>query len=184
MFPPPTTPLGLELSEAIATAARNALSRLFRERAERFYFCGLITTGEGSSPVLSAWSEEALARACMNGPNPAEARKALRWSHADSPYFAYGEADFAPVKALFARRLQMNPFAPEAWALEWQLRVDAMEAGMAALNAAAFFGRAEQRSRIVVNVEVVPPDSSNTARAIRLNPPEALTEWLAEAGER
>jgi hypothetical protein len=35
----------------------------------------------------------------------------------------------------------------------------------------------------MINVEVMPPDSSNTVRAIRLNPPEAVKEWLKEAAE-
>jgi hypothetical protein len=29
----------------------------------------------------------------------------------------------------------------------------------------------------------MPPDEENTARVRRLNPPEALREWLAEAAE-
>ena len=35
----------------------------------------------------------------------------------------------------------------------------------------------------MINVEVVPPDHTNTERAIRLNPPEAITQWLADAAE-
>jgi len=35
----------------------------------------------------------------------------------------------------------------------------------------------------VVNVEVMPPDATNVERAIRLNPPAALADWLSEAAE-
>jgi hypothetical protein len=34
------------------------------------------------------------------------------------------------------------------------------------------------------DVEVIPPDVTNTARGIRLNPDQALTEWYEEWAER
>jgi hypothetical protein len=39
-------------------------------------------------------------------------------------------------------------------------------------------------SNVVVNVEVVPPDRTNTERARRLNPEGALSRWIAEAAEQ
>jgi hypothetical protein len=51
------------------------------------------------------------------------------------------------------------------------------------LDGEGLFGRGAARSQIVINVEVAPPDSTNTERAVRLNPPEAVGTWLAEAAE-
>jgi hypothetical protein len=66
---------------------------------------------------------------------------------------------------------------------EWQFRVGAMEAAMAALDHEGLFGRGPERSRMLINVEVAPPDASNTERAVRLNPADAVQQWLAEASE-
>jgi hypothetical protein len=44
------------------------------------------------------------------------------------------------------------------------------------------FGEGEKRRSTVISVEVMPPDYTNTERALRLNPRGALlTEWLATA---
>jgi hypothetical protein len=59
-----------------------------------------------------------------------------------------------------------------------------MEAAMKRLNEEGLFGSGPERWSIVVNVEVMPPDETNTARGIRLNPAEALTEWFEEWAER
>ena len=45
------------------------------------------------------------------------------------------------------------------------------------------FIREMNRLGIVINVEVMPPDYTNTERALRLNPRQALDAWLAEAAE-
>jgi hypothetical protein len=58
-----------------------------------------------------------------------------------------------------------------------------MVAAMAALDREGLFGRGAERERMLINVEVAPPDAGNTERAVRLNPPSALREWLAEASE-
>jgi len=72
----------------------------------------------------------------------------------------------------------------QAWASEYEIRLRAMEAAIARLDAEGLFGSGPDRLRIVVNVEVMPPDYTNTVRAQRLNPQEALTTWLHEASER
>ncbi|MNT83719.1 hypothetical protein D3C71_1528880 [compost metagenome] len=58
-----------------------------------------------------------------------------------------------------------------------------MELAMARLNEEGLFGHGSRRLRLVVNVEVMPPDQTNTDRAKRLNPPGALNEWLSEVAE-
>ncbi|WP_416638899.1 DUF4303 domain-containing protein [Pseudomonas sp. OHS18] len=46
------------------------------------------------------------------------------------------------------------------------------------------FGSGQARERLAINLEVMPPDRTNTERALRLSPPPALTQWLAEPAER
>ncbi|MBQ5560883.1 MAG: DUF4303 domain-containing protein, partial [Lachnospiraceae bacterium] len=50
-------------------------------------------------------------------------------------------------------------------------------------DAKGIFGRGKQRLDIVINAEFMPPDYTNTERALRLNPKEALYEWLEEIAE-
>ncbi|MGC9497430.1 DUF4303 domain-containing protein [Streptomyces sp. WG7] len=52
---------------------------------------------------------------------------------------------------------------------------------MARLDAEGLFVTGRERHSVVVNVEVVPPDTGDDERALRLNPPEALGDWLEEA---
>ena len=54
---------------------------------------------------------------------------------------------------------------------------------MAKVDAEGLFGAGRERLGIVVNAVVMPPDHSNVVRATRLNPKEALDEWLQEAAE-
>ncbi|UJR83206.1 Hypothetical protein I5071_52720 [Sandaracinus amylolyticus] len=63
------------------------------------------------------------------------------------------------------------------------MRLDAMVAAIKQLDAEGLSGVGEARRSIVVNVECMPPDRGDVERAMDLNPPEALTEWLAEAAE-
>ena len=174
------TPSETELRDAISKATRKAVSQLFGEHPGNYYYVSLITTGEAHAPFLAAWSEEALNEATTDLAERAE----LRWSYADSPYCDYGAEYFAEVREMFERRPQMVPGrATGAWRSEYELRLRAMEAAMRTVDDEGIFGLAANRNRIVVNVEVMPPDSSNTERARRLNPPEALIEWLAEVAE-
>ena len=50
-----------KLTAAITEAARMAFQKLFNN-GEHFYYCVLLTTGEGLAPIISAWSWEALDR--------------------------------------------------------------------------------------------------------------------------
>jgi hypothetical protein len=171
-----------ELVDSIADATRTAVSALFREHTgEHFYYCVLITTGEALAPTLTAWSTEALDAAVRRSGDDVHARAELKWSYADSPYFGYG--DFRPVRALFARLEPMNAADEESWARGYAFRLATMVAAMKRLDAEGLFGSGRDREKIVVNVECMPPDATNTSRARELNPPAALTEWLKEAAE-
>lgn len=42
------------------------------------------------------------------------------------------------------------------------------------LDSSGLFGHGEKRLAMIINAEFMPPDYTNTQRALRLNPPEAL----------
>lgn len=175
-----------EMVDAIADAVRRAVSELFENRPnETFYYCSLTTTGEGHAPTLTAWSREALAdavHAAGDGPNVGVD---VKWSYADSPYFNFGAHHFETVRAAFDGRDEIHPRteALQDRLNEVELRLGAMEKAVARLDAEGLFGTGERRLRMVLNVEVMPPDHTNVSRALRLNPREALADWLAEAAE-
>lgn len=174
------TPSEAELKDAIYKASKKAFSELFTVYPENYYYCALITTGEAHPPFISAWSKEALTKTA----NTEEKRKALKWSYADSPYCCYGEEYFSEVKELFYKRPEMSlELNDEEWNEEYNIRLNAMEAAIAVLDAESLFGKGEERNLIVINVEVMPPDSTNTERAKRLNPHRAIEAWLLEAAE-
>ncbi|QDV51760.1 DUF4303 domain-containing protein [Gimesia fumaroli] len=178
------TPTEEELVNAIADAGRQAILQLFREHPETFYYCALITTGEAHAPFLAAWSVEALERAASSADDPETERKYLKWSYADSPFCCYGEEYFDLVNARFAKRPLMNyQMEEQEWAVEYELRLSAMEKAVAQLDSEGLFGRGKDREAIYINVEVMPPDYTNTERARRLNPPQAIAAWLEEAAE-
>jgi hypothetical protein len=174
-------PTEFDLADAVYRATRAAVSDLFREHPDHhFYYCSLVTTGEAYGPALSAWSTEALAAAASASDFDAEM---LKWSYADSPFCCYGEQHLQPIRALFDARPQVFDVSDDDADVEYELRLRAMESAMARLDDEGLFGSGDQRLGIVINVEVMPPDTTNTERALRLNPPAALTAWLEEAAE-
>lgn len=173
------------LEKKLEEAARKAIKKLFFENDEHFYYCSLVTDEEGNCPVISAWSEEALERVLKEEIEPDEDLEAVRleykWSYADSPYYAYGEEYFEEVETLFNER--MEDLEEEQIDDEVDYRIEAMERVMATLDQEGLFGRGDARLKIVINAEIMPPDYGNTERAIRLNPKEALKEWMEEIAE-
>lgn len=177
-----TVPSAFELERAIADATRAAIARLFKAHPERFYCIALLTTGEAHRPCLAACSHEALV--AMTSGMPPQDAEAVKWSFADSPYYAFADDCFDDVERLFALRPRLDPFGTQgAWQEECDFRIGAMERAIARLDREGVFGAGDRRNRLVVNVEVVPPDAGNAERAKRLNPPVALRDWLDEAAE-
>lgn len=170
------------LVEVIQNATQKALSKLFEEHKEKFYYCSLITTGEGLCPIVSAWSEEALERIANEEEDVEDAKYYLKWSYEETPYFAYGEEYFEDVNKVFLERMRKLATEKEK-DREIQLRINSMEKVMHNLDINGMFGQGEQRLGIVINAEFMPPDFTNTERALRLNPREALNEWLEEIAE-
>lgn len=171
------TPEMDDLRLAIAAAVEAAYSALLHETGETFYYFSLTTTGEAHPPVISAWSTEQLERL------PQARRAALKWSYADSPYYGFGEGHFAEVRRLFSKRPSLGALPSGERQMEYELRLDAMEEALRLLDQRGLFGVGEDRLRLVIHAEVMPPDFTNTERAMRLNLPEALVCWLEEAAE-
>lgn len=170
------------LVNIIQDATEKAISKLFEEHKEKFYYCALITTGEALCPVISAWSEEALERITQGEEDIEKAKYYLKWAYEESPYFTYGEEYFESVNKIFIERMRKIKDEKERDE-EIELRINSMERVMHNLDEKGLFGTGKQRLNIVINVEVMPPDFTNTERALRLNPKEALNEWLDEIAE-
>ncbi len=168
------------LSLAIKEAVGKAFLELFKN-GEHYYYCVMFTTGEALPPYISAWSFEALERyASQNSEEDAQLDK---WSLCDSPYYAFGEEYFKDVVELFGKRPVMDYQDDDAWEKEWNFRLYAMETAMKELDEEGIFALNQPRENVCVNVELLTPDVSNTERALRLNKPENIKEWLVEAAE-
>jgi len=173
-----------DLVSAIADAVRNAVSQLFQEYPnDTFYYCSIVTTGEGHTPCLTAWSKEELEKAVVMEGGDSELRGEFKWSYADSPFYCYGKNHFEGVRRLLVSRSVSGDRDSTTDRKEFVLRLRAMESAMAKVDSEGLFGIGEERLRIVINAEVMPPDHSNVDRAQRLNPPEALEVWMDEAAE-
>ena len=160
-----------ELTDAVFDAATLAFRELFAT-GETFYYCVFITTGEALPPCIAAWSHESLARS--------DEPELDRWHYADSPFLDFGAQHFASVRDLWQARPTIGDHNRST---EYELRLTAIESAMRRLDSAGVFGSGEFRRNLMVNVEVVPPDYTNTERAIRLNPPESIAQWIADAAE-
>lgn len=150
-----------DLEHAVREATRRAVTELFAAHpGHRFYYVTLTTPGEVLAPYLSASSYETLTD------------QELKWSYADSAFLFFGEHHFDRLRPWF--EAAGDPLD----------RLAAIERAVRALDAEGLFsGTALARTDMIVTVEVMPPDYTNTERTIRLNPPgPALTTWLAEAG--
>ncbi|MCH5585622.1 DUF4303 domain-containing protein [Shimazuella sp. AN120528] len=163
------------LANEIAIAAEKSFLSLFRNQ-ESYYYCALVTTGEAFPPIISAWSWEALAR------TSSEEAEWLKWSYADSPYFNYGSENFETVRKLFYER-EHDHTDMVKWLKEYDFRMEAMVLAMEKLDEKGLFSINQPRNKIYINVEVMPPDESNTVRALRLNKRENILDWLNEAAE-
>ena len=173
------------LVQIIQAATENALNKLFSEHNENYYYVSLITIGECECPFISAWSSEALHREASKKEDYDKEKYYLKWSYADSPYCAYGYDEFfSEVREAYNKRTGiLDDDNDEEYEKEMSIRLNSMEKAMHNLDLKGMFGNGEKRIGIVINAEYMPPDPTNTERALRLNPKEALAEWLKEAAE-
>ncbi len=174
--------IDVDLVKVIKESAKKAIVSLFSSYNETYYYCSLITDGFANCPIISAWSWEALEREVQKSDNVEEAKCHLKWSYADSPYCMYGNEYFSEIAEIFASR-DSSLSTEDEEENEFYIRMNSMEKAMSELDEEGLFGTGKQRLGIVINVEIMPPDYSNTLRALRLNPRDALNEWLEEIAE-
>lgn len=171
------------LTDLLVTGVSAAVASLFQEfPTDNFYYCSLITTGDVVPPSLAVWSHEALAAEAAKLPDPKH-RAWLKWSWADSPFYPYGEVHLRPARDLLLSWPRPQPATSADALLACDLKLRAFEAAMLRVDRSGIFGTGLARRRIVLGVEVAPPDWTNAERIRRLNPPEAIVEWLLEAAE-
>ncbi len=170
------------LFKLLYEAAESAFTDLFAEHDERYYYCTLVTTGDGACPYISAWSHEALARYVEENGIPEDEIIYCEWSYADSPYCIYGWDYFGDVEKYVNehRSLSRDDDVRDNW---YNLLMDTMERVMKKLDAQHVFGKGKRRSDMLVNAEVMPPDYTNTQRALRLNKKKNILRWLEEIAE-
>lgn len=164
-----------ELKNEIVKAARGAFQSLFAN-GEHFYYVTLATDGLANTPYISAWSYEAFERVSEND----DEADMIKWSEADSPYGCWEQERFDKVAAMLAERDDLSDSEDEIG-----LRFSAMEEAMKELDSEGLFSKNQPRSEVMVLVEVIPPDYTNTERAYRLNDcnTKIFKEWLNEAAE-
>ncbi len=174
-----------ELVEELEIATRKAILKFKEAYNEEFYYCTLITDRLGNWPFLTICTKESLNRMLETEDDIEEALYYLKWSYADSPYLAYGAEYFDKVKDIISKRSHLidSSVDDEQFEKEFQLRLKSMEQVIFNLDKEGLFGSGKERLKVVVNAEVMPPDYGNTEILLRLNPLEALTEWLDEFAE-
>lgn len=171
------------LTALLTNAAEKAFTELFSQHPEEFYYCTLVTM-DGYSPIISACSYETLDQTMQehNCIGDTDAYLDFKWSYADSPYCAYGEQYFSEVNE-FMKKWNLFELDDNAFTDAIETLLASMEEAMRRLDQKGIFGTGEQRNKIFINAEFMPPDYTNNKRAKRLNPPDALEDWEAEAAE-
>lgn len=158
-----------ELVTVFEDAVRKAFTDLREKQNENFYYYAFIFD-EGMQPYVSAWSNEAYEKSLAENNIGEKDKSWWKWNYADSPYAVYGYDEFfGEVNALLEKRASTLS-DEELYDLEWNVRILSMEETMKRLDEAGFFGNEDDRKKVVINVEVAPPDGEEAARAKRLNP--------------
>ena len=173
-----------KLVATIEEATSQAAIDLFNSTNETFYFFVLSTTGEALAPFVSAWSYEALKRQSIAQNWDAYDIADFKWSSIDSPYLEFGSQYFHQVNQAFLDRIDIHSLKTEVeYEKEFNFRINAMEEALHRCDMKGIFSLNQARSEIMINVEVLPPDYTNTIRAKKLNPIESIQFWLKEAAE-
>lgn len=165
-----------KLTSELIRAIRSILLNLM-ENKEHYYYITLVSDGLANTPCISAWSLEALERAEEDGEEEIDM---IKWSYADSPYCLWQQEKFEQVEALLNARFKFRGSERE-----YYLRYSAMEEAMRVLDHEGIFALNQNREDVIVLVEVMSPDWTNTERAYRMNNPHTkiFAEWLEEAAE-
>ncbi len=169
-----------KLTKEIYNAVKMILMDLFSNK-EHYYYVTLVTDGGANTPCISAWSYEALYRISTDEGEQED----ICWSYADSPYCCWKQERFENVNKLLLSRKSIWDLDSEEFKTEYNLRFEAMETAMKCLDQEGIFGINQKRTDVVVLVEVMPPDFTNTERAYRMNCVNSpiFLKWLKEAAE-
>lgn len=173
-----------KLVATIEEATSQAAIDLFNSTNETFYLFVLSTTGEALAPFVSAWSYEELKKQSIAQNWDAYDIADFKWSSIDSPYLEFGSQYFHQVNQAFLGRTDIHSLKTEVeYEKEFNFRINAMEEALHRCDMKGIFSLNQARSEIMINVEVLPPDYTNTIRAKKLNPIESIQFWLKEAAE-
>lgn len=169
-----------KLTNELYNAVKMILMDLFTNK-EHYYYVTLVTDGGAHTPCISAWSYEAL---CQSNADKKE-QAVVKWSYADSPYCCWQQEKLEKADRLLLSRKNIWELDAEGFGKEHTLRLKAMEKAVKRLDEEGIFGINQNRSDVIVLVEVMPPDYTNTKRAYRMNcaNSKVFTEWLKEAAE-
>lgn len=169
-----------DLTEEIYIAVKRILMDLYNNN-EHYYYITLVADGGANTPCISAWSYEALNRSSSDE----EEKEMLKWLYADSPYCCWKQEEFDRVEELLRGRKDIWDLNEEEFCMEYEKRFAAMEAAMKWLDEEGLFAVDQERIDVVVLVEVMPPDYTNTERAYRMNNRNSkiFDEWLEKVAE-
>lgn len=172
-----------DLVNCLEKAVRESIESLKKEFNENFYYYAFIID-EGGVPYISAWSYEALERIgdeidADDSESFEEELMEYKWSPCDSPYCAYKHEEFFKETDDMIRRKMDDLYFDK----EFYVVINSMEEAMKRLDNLDFFCGDNYRHKIVISVEIMPPEYSNTERIKRLNPSEAIQEWLEYCSE-
>ncbi len=162
----------------LQSAFRNAVIDLREKHHERFYFYVFVSDAP-LCPYVSACSYEAYERSLVNDEIAEEDKAWWKWDYCDSEYCVYGYDEFfGNVKKMLAERAE-GMDDDELYGNEWKTRIASMEEALRRLDSEGFFGTGEERKRVIINAEIVPPSYEERQRVIRLNPQsDLLSEYL------
>ncbi|OLT14124.1 hypothetical protein BJF79_02820 [Actinomadura sp. CNU-125] len=171
-----------ELAARLVDAARAAFAQARDAHPGETFYCYGLFTGPLLEYILPTCASEeglrAVARvytAEFGGMVDAQA-DGLRWSPADSPHHLLGEHHFGAVEELLDSRAAEDDVEDEA-----EARLEACFRALARLDREGFFGRGDDRDRVIVTVlQGDQSDRSRLANARRLNPPAAVARLARE----
>ena len=129
--------------------------------------------------MISAWSEEALKREESSYKNVNEYER-IKWSYADSPYYAFG---YKKISHVFSSRPLLSILNEKEREKEFLFRLKAMEAAIRQVDKEGIFSINQSRDDICAEEGTMLHDKLTTEITRRLNNPDSLImkEYMAES---
>lgn len=166
----------------LENAAESTFKALLEKKENFYYFAFLID--ETVSPYISAWSYEALENLISELKLDDETEKLMyKWGICESMYLGYEHDMHFKAVDEFLQKNDIWLLSDDDFDSEFDVRLNSMEEALKRLDKNGLFGIGDERKKIVITAEVVPPDYTNTARVQRLNPDSIIQEWLEFCSE-